>query len=444
MKKLLVWLVTATFLCLIVDFLCGATDMDPTTEEETLQAPQNLNKLNWVEVAHKSFSTQIMFDFSQPIYFKKKITKDSLQLSLSFPGMQLQNFNKQHVIVQLEKLKQEGLIEKIEIFEKNKGISKVKLIIQFAKQRKIKDSEEKAQNNHLLIIWNKMEDPNRLILDIFTKEDLNTLEKNDSIIFQAQNQNANMDTEVELKPEITITAQSDGLPQPMATTFQSKQVIPRILIDAGHGGPDEGAVGYGMKEKDLTLDLAKQVSSKLKSSGCNVLLTRNTDRELTLIERSELALQLKANLFVSIHVNSSGKLNTTPSGVETFYLNPQPFLSESRRGGFLFVNLEKDMELAQRANQYLKRNATSSKQLAAHIQSALVSTIKKEGCEITDRGIKPGLFRVLIQNSVPAALVEVGFVTNKHEALKLSKSNYRQILAQGICDGIQKYICTTN
>jgi len=429
MKKFLLWFAAFLSLCGIVEILCGKEQK--TQGSEDLLIPKIVNKINWVEVSQKPYSTRIMFDFSQPVFFKKKLEKDLFMLKLSFPGMQLENFNKQHVLSQFKKLQDCGLIDKIEIVEKHKTINKVNVLIQFARKQLTKNSDDSEKTNRFLIVWSKLEDPNRLILDIFTKENLDILKQNDSIILQANYQ-----------PQSFMPDTSNSQNLQTATLDYPRQH--RIIVDPGHGGKDAGAEGFGMQEKHLTLDVAKIISSQLKENGHNVMLTRNQDQELSLLERSELAAQLKANLFVSIHVNSAGTPHTPACGIETFYLNPQPYVSDSKKGGCVFVNLEKNLELVHLADQYLKNNATASKKLAACIQSSVVNLLKDQGIDINNRGIKPGIFRVLLQNTAPSALVEVGFITNKEEAYKLSKFNYRQLLAQGICDGIKKYICLKN
>jgi len=149
------------------------------------------SKLNWVEVSNGKFATQVMFDFSKPFYFEKNISKDKLKLELSFPGMDFQDFQRCGII---PKLKEIPLIKNVSIEKKDKPIFKVVVTIFFEVGEGKNDTN--LANSGLVIKWSKMDDPNRLILDIFRKEKLDYLKNEKSIILQAKNE---MPKEVVLK-----------------------------------------------------------------------------------------------------------------------------------------------------------------------------------------------------------------------------------------------------
>jgi N-acetylmuramoyl-L-alanine amidase len=428
MKKLFIFVVHVLGLA----YLCTINLFAEMTKPQ-----QEVNRLNWVEIYKGPISTQIMFDFSQPVYFKKKILKENCQLKLTFPGMQLQQFSVNQVIAKLSKLKKYGLINNVYVLEKNKNISKnaltetplvdkqlastkkVVLIIEFAKTCFDKTHEKKP--NKLLLKWCKMEDPNRLVIDIFSEDALENLKSKNATILYVKNDYYSSDT------------------QPSADTKSKKKTM-HIVIDAGHGGQDDGAKSFGFKEKNLSLSIAQKTKKLLQKQGHNVLLTRNEDKDLTLVERSKLAEQLKANLFVSIHVNSDGGKGSAASGVETFYLNLKEFVSPTRHGGFLFVNLKKDLSVLKSIDNFLKSNTQISQQLAELIQNNLIGHLRSQNFPIVDRGIKADRFRVLLRSPIPAALVEVGFITNPKEALQLSDEEYQQNIAIGIYNGITKFV----
>lgn len=141
---------------------------------------QEINRLNWLEVSKGQFATQIMFDFAQPVYFKKKVNQQRNQVKLTFPGMQLRHFESAKVLLKLAKLKELGLASKIALTQKEKTISHVVLTIDFAAE-----SKTATKSNEFLIKWSKIDDPNRLILDIFTQDNLDQLNKKTKILMQA-------------------------------------------------------------------------------------------------------------------------------------------------------------------------------------------------------------------------------------------------------------------
>ncbi|MCB9493657.1 MAG: N-acetylmuramoyl-L-alanine amidase [Epsilonproteobacteria bacterium] len=383
---------------------------------------REINRINWVEVCNNEFSTQIMFDFTSPIYFERKLSKDKLQLQLAFPGMRLQNVDVDHVIKKLDVLKKDGLLKNVSIVEKLQKVPKIVILLEFESEKtNTEKGKSSTTKNKLLIRWNKMEEPNRLILDIFTQENLEKIKAKNQIILQAQ---------------------ADKLPTQTDSMLQLASFSPkRIVIDPGHGQRDLGAQGhFSTTEKHITLDIAKKLQHNLKQEGYAALLTRSEDTFVSLKERSELATQLKADLFVSIHVNSSRKKTTEQSGIETFYLSETNVLPPTRHGGFFFVNMDKDHDLEKLIDAQQQNVINVSKNLAHMIQSHLIQHLKTRNIDIIDRGLKSDNLRVLLRASTPAALVEVGFISNIKEAKLLSKSSYRALVAQGIGNGIRAYL----
>jgi len=380
------------------------------------------NRLNWVEIHTSSISTQIMFDFTEPVYFQKKLNEKNHQLLLSFPGMKLRNFNTKHVLPKFNKLKAKGIISNITIKEENKNIPNVILTLTFAEFRSIKDKNKKRKKvkNRFLIKWSKIEDPNRLILDIFSIELLKNMKKNNSIILQAHNTHHRSNK------------------HPNATKNRNL----RIILDPGHGGLDPGSIGPGgVKEKDITLHIARKTRSMLKKSGFRVLLTRNTDRKMSVLKRSEFACQLKADLFISIHANSWISPGNTASGIETLYLNSPNLLPPTRMGGFFFLNIPRSQKYIQLANDCLKNTIDSSKQLAHSIQENIFHVLQRHKYTIRNRGLKGNKWcRILLRSHVPTTIIEVGFVSNKIEAQRLANPTYQNLLAQGIYNGIRGFV----
>jgi N-acetylmuramoyl-L-alanine amidase len=217
--------------------------------------------------------------------------------------------------------------------------------------------------------------------------------------------------------------------------------INRVVIDPGHGGHDQGTEGpKGLLEKDLVLDVALRVGKLVQDGlGAEVIYTRSDDTFVTLEGRTALANEKKADLFVSIHANSSSYPNI--SGVETYYLN---------------INGTRDaMDVAARENgptqnsifelqDIIKKIALHDKSEESHefarrVESSLFAFNEKNFPGTKDRGVKTAPFVVLIGANMPSILAEIGFVTNSKEEALLKKSDYRQKLAEALYKGIEKY-----
>ncbi len=385
-----------------------------------------INNLNWVEISKERYTPQVMMDFSKPLYFEKKVDQNTMALEFAFPGMNLKEFEKHNLVQNLRAISQ---IKKVELIEKKAPSPRVVLTITF-------------NSNDVLVRWYKMEDPNRLVLDLFSKRSLAKCKKNGSMVLYAQNDFIRPDAQ-----GVKKKSSAEGLIK-INDNLLSRNVLPRnkiknfsIVVDAGHGKDDTGANGFfALKEKDVSLDIAQRVGSLLKKKGFKTSLTRNSDTNLTLLERSELAGQLKADLFVSIHANAV-KCVENISGIETYFLNPETLLTPKRQGGYLFAT-KNDMQLAAIADDILKKNANLSKSLAGSIQKNIVSFLQDHKISPVDRGAKAARFRILLRSEIPVALIEVGFLTNKKEARRLGNSAYRNMLAQGIVQGIEEYVCS--
>ncbi len=214
-----------------------------------------------------------------------------------------------------------------------------------------------------------------------------------------------------------------------------------IVVDAGHGGSETGAAGSaGLLEKDVTLDVAKRLQAGLgRKLGVKVVLTRDDDRQVSLDDRTAVANHERADLFLSIHVNASPA--RTARGAETYFLSTQAIDDESRAIAALENNslgVETPpadpgvglvlWELAQ--TQYL----AESSQLAETIQQNL-----NEALGIESRGIKQAPFRVLMGATMPAVLVEIGFITNPEEESRLKEGAYRDRIAGAIIESVAAF-----
>ncbi len=232
--------------------------------------------------------------------------------------------------------------------------------------------------------------------------------------------------------------------------FNQKSELPfkvgAILIDAGHGGKDPGALktykingkNVTIQEKDITLKVAKMLAERLKAAypGKQIILTRDKDVFLSLGERTDIANSVKAGeneavLFISVHVNSS--LNKTSSGYEVWYLSPG-----YRRNVLDKSAVDGDENLFPILNSMLEEEyTTESIMIAKFIMDGLQAQIGKES---TARGIKAEEWFVVKNSNMPSVLIELGFVSNEKEALLLNDERYLKKATLGIYNGIAAFI----
>ena len=204
-----------------------------------------------------------------------------------------------------------------------------------------------------------------------------------------------------------------------------------ITIDAGHGGSDPGTSHNGIREEDITLDIALRLGRLLRDNGYRVIYTRKTDIGVSLAGRTAKANENQSDLFVSIHVNS----HPSPSvaGFETYYLDRTAALDAAK-----VVDRENGRQSrVQRVT--LSGRVLESRRLAISVQRHSVSRVRSSGFAISGHGVKGAPFFVLSTTSMPAILAEVGYCTNKAEADLLGRSAYRQAIAAGIAEGIMAY-----
>ncbi|WP_298783070.1 N-acetylmuramoyl-L-alanine amidase [uncultured Campylobacter sp.] len=216
-----------------------------------------------------------------------------------------------------------------------------------------------------------------------------------------------------------------------------------IVIDPGHGGSDSGAVGNGLKEKNVVLATSKKLGALLTKRGYKVLYTRSTDVFINLRSRTAFAAKKNADMFISIHANAAPNASAASkmSGVETFFLSPAR--SERSKNAAALENrgdLE-DMNTFSKQTflNFLNREKIiSSNKLAIDIQSYMLSSVKKSFSS-RDGGVREAPFWVLVGATMPAVLVEMGYITHPQEGKNLGKNAYQDRIAQGIANGVDAY-----
>lgn len=243
------------------------------------------------------------------------------------------------------------------------------------------------------------------------------------------------------KPEVAAVAARSMAAGRQSLTRVLGLKIGKVVIDPGHGGHDVGSSGpTGLLEKDVTLDIAKRLASLVEESlGSEVVLTRTEDVYISPEQRTALANLHKADLFISIHVNSSR--TRTATGVETYYLNftasPEALEVAARENASSQQSISDLSDLVKKIT--LKDKLDESREFAAKVQTALFAGSTRAGNRTKDRGVRKAPFIVLIGARMPSILTEVGFLSNAREEGLLKKPEYRQKIAEALLKGVQQY-----
>ena len=217
--------------------------------------------------------------------------------------------------------------------------------------------------------------------------------------------------------------------------------IGRIVIDAGHGGHDSGTIGVdGIEEKDVVLDVALRVGKLLHDRlGAEVVYTRSDDTFIPLETRTAIANKAQADLFLSIHANSSP--DASARGVETYYLNftssPDALETAARENAVSDQSIHQLSDLVKKIA--LKDKIAESREFAGDVESSLYGGLQRGNAGLKDRGVKKAPFVVLIGANMPSILAEISFVTNPKDADQLRQPDYRQRVAESLYKGVAKY-----
>jgi len=217
-----------------------------------------------------------------------------------------------------------------------------------------------------------------------------------------------------------------------------------IVIDAGHGGKDTGAIGYKHRlEKHLVLKIALELGKELKSRGYKVYYTRQSDVFINLRDRTKMANDKNADLFISVHANAAPNdiKKLSMKGLETFFLSPD---RSQRSKNVAALENQSDMEEMDYysketfLNVFNREKIVLSNKAAIDIQSNVLKTVQKK-YNVEDGGVREAPFWVLVGATMPSILVEVGYITNPDESDKLENPQYQKQLVSGLGDGIDQY-----
>jgi N-acetylmuramoyl-L-alanine amidase len=217
--------------------------------------------------------------------------------------------------------------------------------------------------------------------------------------------------------------------------------IGRIVIDAGHGGHDSGTIGVdGIEEKDVVLDVALRLGKLLHDRlGAEIIYTRSDDTFVPLETRTAIANKAQADLFLSIHANSSP--DESARGVETYYLNftsdPTALDVAARENAVSDQSIHQLSDLVKKIA--LKDKIAESREFASDVEGSLYAGLQKGNAGLKDRGVKKAPFVVLIGANMPSILAEISFVTNPRDAAELQQPEYRERVAESLYKGVARY-----
>lgn len=246
----------------------------------------------------------------------------------------------------------------------------------------------------------------------------------------------------------------ESKPKPKDSQHNSKdsKTIPKsitqnriVVLDAGHGGKDCGAKIGKVCEKTLTLNISKKATEILKKRGYKVFVTRNGDKYLNLTDRTKMANDKNADIFISIHANAldkKAKNYKLANGIETYFLSTAR--SERARKVAEIENKD-DIEIMNHfsklsfLNSLNSQRLLASNKLAIDVQSGMLINARKLYKTTVDGGVREGPFWVLAGALMPSILIEVGYMTNENDLKRLQSKEYQNALAKGIADGIDGY-----
>ena len=287
------------------------------------------------------------------------------------------------------------------------------------KLRIINDYEQKV--NYVL-------NDKELIITTFPKEQ------------KVQQQKAKKVPVSETKAPVVVTA----APVAPVERQQKKSINKTIVIDPGHGGEDAGAVGPSRRyEKVINFNVSKNLYSILKQRGYKVYLTRTNDTFIKVMNRTVLANEKNADLFISIHTNSVPKEKANEvTGIETFFLSPA---RNERAKRVAAIENKSDIREMSSSSQSVfleslnRPRITASHKFAIDVQAGLLQATRSKYKDIKDSGVREGPFWVLVGAQMPSILVELGYISHPEEGRRLYDKDYQQLLANGIANGVDSY-----
>ncbi|MDD2266482.1 N-acetylmuramoyl-L-alanine amidase [Sulfuricurvum sp.] len=250
------------------------------------------------------------------------------------------------------------------------------------------------------------------------------------------------------KPEVQEPPLIAALP-PLVTVTPRDRSKKIIVIDPGHGGKDSGATGNSFMEKDIVLQIGTKLADKLRSQGYTVHMTRSNDTFIELKDRTKFANDKEADLFISIHANSIPKTSdpAAAQGLETYFLSP----TRSERAMRVAAS-ENSQDMGEMGAygklsflSFLnKEKIIASNKLGIDLQKGILGSLRKQFPNVHDNGVREAPFWVLVGAQMPAVLVEVGYISNPDEAVRIADDKYQRWMVDGLVDGVMHYFANNS
>nr|WP_315062518.1 N-acetylmuramoyl-L-alanine amidase [uncultured Campylobacter sp.] len=290
-----------------------------------------------------------------------------------------------------------------------------------------------------------------------SKSEITQIQQQKATQHQAQNQKlaqqkqekvaAQTKTDAKSTQSTTEKDEQEIVLAPVKTTSTKKITSAKgkvVVLDAGHGGDDPGAINGSIKEKNIVLSIAQKAGKELQGRGYKVYYTRSKDKFINLRDRTKYANDKAADLFISIHANAAPSKTkaATMRGIETFFLSPAR--SERSKNAVALENKSDIEEMNYFSKQtflnFLNREKIiASNKLAIDVQREVLAQAKSVSSKASDGGVREAPFWVLVGALMPAVLLEVGYITHPSEGDLINNSKYQDALAKGLADGIDVY-----
>ena len=434
--------------------------------KDAIPTKLKINGINRVTLGQfKPDVLRIVLSNDKNIQTSYKINKRQIIISLdNLEKNQITNTNKEKESVEEKKNEEKNISNEINIDTQNpiRSISSIddKIIVKFNKNYEKKNIKQFSQKNGANFEYT-FDIDGKYKYTAPTKLQLNNI---DRVIVTDNNNKVRIKIINKNNPKITYSLSSRELviniiatvttnnketkTPPVVTTTPVVKTPPKnnkvIVIDAGHGGSDVGAVGPNKRyEKVVNLNVTKYLAAILKQRGYTVYLTRSNDKFIKVMDRTILANEKNADLFMSIHTNAVPKEKANEvDGIETFFLSP----ARSERAKRVAA-LENKSDIREMSNsskdvflESLNRpRITASHKFAIDVQAGLLQSARSKYKDIKDSGVREGPFWVLVGAQMPSILIELGYISHPTESKRLYDKNYQQLLANGIANGVDSY-----
>ena len=434
--------------------------------KDAIPTKLELNGINKITLGQfKPDVLRIVLSNDKNIVSSYKINKRQIIISLdNLEKNQNTNINKQNEIVVEKKNEEKNITNEINIDTQNPirsiSSSENKIVVKFNKNYEKKNIKQFSQKNGANFEYTfdidgkyKYTAPTKLQLNNIDR--VIVIDNNDKVRIKIINKNNPKITyslsSRELVINIIATANTNNKKETKVTPVVTAPVVktpPKknkvIVIDAGHGGSDAGAVGPNKRyEKVVNLNVTKYLASILKQRGYTVYLTRSNDKFIKVMDRTILANEKNADLFMSIHTNAVPKEKANEvDGIETFFLSP----ARSERAKRVAA-LENKSDIREMSNsskdvflESLNRpRITASHKFAIDVQAGLLQSARTKYKDVKDSGVREGPFWVLVGAQMPSILIELGYISHPTESKRLYDKDYQQLLANGIANGVDSY-----